>query len=166
MKIEELVGSLQTYEYSLPPVRKAKVIALKAAKNKNCVFFDEDSDNEEEDAIAMLAKNIDGLMKNDKFKEKFTERLRETPREAKLEEDEKMDPRGPTCFECSGLGHIRVDCGNLKQAKGKAYNSTLSESEEEETSYKDQKFMAFIAPHEEYEGSQSYYLESSDEDRE
>jgi hypothetical protein len=28
MKIKELVGSLQTYEYSLPPVRKAK-----AAKN-------------------------------------------------------------------------------------------------------------------------------------
>jgi hypothetical protein len=35
MKIEELVGSFQAYEYSLPPVRKEKVIALKAAKNKN-----------------------------------------------------------------------------------------------------------------------------------
>jgi len=32
MKIEELVGSLQTYEFSLPPVKKAKSIALKAAK--------------------------------------------------------------------------------------------------------------------------------------
>jgi len=29
MKIEELVGSLQTYEYSLPPVKKAKTIASK-----------------------------------------------------------------------------------------------------------------------------------------
>jgi hypothetical protein len=28
MKIEKLVGSLQTYEYSLPLVRKAKTIAL------------------------------------------------------------------------------------------------------------------------------------------
>jgi hypothetical protein len=28
MKIEEFVGSLQTYEYSLPPVRKAKGIGL------------------------------------------------------------------------------------------------------------------------------------------
>jgi len=34
MKIEELVGSLQTYEYSLSPVRKAKTIALKASKKK------------------------------------------------------------------------------------------------------------------------------------
>jgi hypothetical protein len=29
MKIEELVGSLQTYELSLPPVKKLKTIALK-----------------------------------------------------------------------------------------------------------------------------------------
>jgi len=33
-----------------------------------------------------------------------------------------------------------------------AYNATLSESEEEETLDKDQKFLAFIAPHEESEG--------------
>jgi hypothetical protein len=34
MKIEELVGSLQTYELSLPPVKKVKTIALKASKKK------------------------------------------------------------------------------------------------------------------------------------
>jgi hypothetical protein len=34
MKIEELVGSLQTYELSLPPVKKIKTIALKASKKK------------------------------------------------------------------------------------------------------------------------------------
>jgi hypothetical protein len=61
---------------------------------------------------------------------------------------------------------VRTDCGNLKQAKGKAYNATLNESEEEETLEKDQKFLAFIAPHEESEGSQSYYSKSSDEDGE
>jgi hypothetical protein len=112
----------------------------------------------------MLAKNIGRLMKNDKFKKKFTERLRETPREAESQEDEKKDPKGPRCFECSGFRHVRANYGNLKKAKGKAYNTTLSESEEEETSDKDHKFLAFVAPHEEFEGSQSYYSESSDED--
>jgi TFIIF-interacting CTD phosphatase-like protein len=34
-KIEELVGSLLTYEFSLPPVKKVKSIALKAAKGKS-----------------------------------------------------------------------------------------------------------------------------------
>jgi len=65
MKIEELVGSLQTYEYSLPPVRTAKTIALKASKasqKKSKVSSDEDSDIDK-DAVAMLAKNFERFMK-------------------------------------------------------------------------------------------------------
>jgi ribosomal protein L12E/L44/L45/RPP1/RPP2 len=118
MKIEELVGSLQTYEYSLPPIKKAKTIALKASKKKARVSSEEDSDNEE-DAMAMLAKNFGRLMKNGKFKKKFTERLKKVPRESEPEEAKK-DPTFPRCFECSGFGHIRANCGNLKQGKGKA----------------------------------------------
>jgi hypothetical protein len=165
MKIEELVGSLQTYEYSVPPVKKAKTISLKASKKKARVSSEEDFDNEE-DTVAMLAKNFGRLMKNEKFK-KFTERLKKAPRESEPEEAEKKDPRGPKCFECSGFGHIRADCGNLKQGKGEAYNATLSdESKEEETLAQDHKFLAFVAPHEDLEDSHSYYLEHSDKDRE
>jgi hypothetical protein len=79
---EKLVGSLQTYEYSLPPVKKAKGMAFKATKSK--VSSDKDSDNEEE--LAMIANKINKLMKTNKF----IEGLRETPSEAELEED----PRG------------------------------------------------------------------------
>jgi hypothetical protein len=61
---------------------------------------------------------------------------------------------------------MRKDCRNLRQAMGKAYNATHSKSEEKETSDKDQKYLAFVAPHEQFEGSQSYYLESSDKEKE
>jgi hypothetical protein len=94
MKIEELVGSLQTYELSLPPVKKVKTISLKASKKKARVSFEEDSDNEE-DVVAMLTKNFWRLMKNDKFRKKFSERLKKAPRESEHEEAEKKDPRGP-----------------------------------------------------------------------
>jgi len=67
MKIKELVGSLQTYKLSLPPVKKVKTIALKASKKKVKVSSEDDSKNEEE-AVAMLAKNFGRLMRNDKFK--------------------------------------------------------------------------------------------------
>jgi hypothetical protein len=99
MKIEKLVGSLQTNEYSLPQVKKEKTISLKASKKKARVSSEEerDSDNEE-DAVAMLAKNFERLMKNDKFKKKFTERLKKAPKESKPEEAEKKDPRGPRCL--------------------------------------------------------------------
>jgi hypothetical protein len=121
MKIEELVGSLQTYEYSLPPVMKAKTITLKASKTskkKSRVSSDEDPDFDE-DAVAMLTKNFERFMKNNKFKKKFFDRLRKAPHIAESEEAEKKDPRGPQCFECSGGGHIRIECANLKKLKGK-----------------------------------------------
>jgi len=50
--------------------------------------------------------------------------------------------------------------------KGKAYNATLSdESEEEEETPAQDQFLAFVAPHEDQEYSQSYYSKHSDEDR-
>jgi len=130
MKIEELVGSLQIYEYSLPPVRKAKTIALKASKKKTRVSSDEDSDIDE-DAMAMLAKNFERFMKNNKFKKKFSDRLKKAPQRAEPEEAEKKDPRGPQCFECSSFGHIKTECANMKKKK-KAFNITLSDEFEKE----------------------------------
>jgi len=66
-------------------IKKAKSIALKASKKKARVSSKEDSDNEE-DAVAMLVKNFGRLMKNDKFKKKFTERLKKALREFRPEE--------------------------------------------------------------------------------
>jgi hypothetical protein len=110
MKIEELVGSLQTYEYFLPPVRKVKTIApkaSKASKKKSRVSSDEES-NIDEDAVAMLAKNFEWFMKKNKFKE-FSNRLRKAPHTVESEEAEKQDPRGPQCFDqASGTSELNV----------------------------------------------------------
>jgi hypothetical protein len=71
-------------------------------------------------------------MRDDRFKKKFSEKMKNAPREAEPEEADKKDPRGPRCFECSEFGHILADSGNLKMGKGKAYNVTLSDESEEE----------------------------------
>jgi hypothetical protein len=154
MKIEELVGSLQTYELSLPPVKKLKTIALKASKKKVEVSSRDDSEDEEK-FMAMLAKFFERLMRNERFKKKFFEKMKKSPKEFEPKEAEKKDPRGPRCFECSGFGHIRADWGNLKQGKGKAYNATLSDESEKEEAPKEEKFLAFVAPHVKEEGA--YY---------
>jgi hypothetical protein len=159
MKIEELVGSLQTYELSLPLVKKLMTIALKALKKRVEASCEDDSE-EEEKAVAMLAKIFRRLMRDDRFKTKVSEKMKNVPREAEPEEPEKKDPRGPRCFECSGFGHIRADYGNLKKGKEKAYNVTLSDVSEEEEPPKLEKFLAFVAPLVEEEDS--YYSEHSD----
>jgi len=98
-------------------VKKVKTIALKAAKKKSSVSSVEDTD-EKEDAVTMLAKNFNKLRK---------------------------DLRGLRCFECTSYRHMRADCGNLKQTKGKAYNATLNDdSEEEKAPSKDQKFLDLL----------------------
>jgi hypothetical protein len=43
----------------------------------------------------MLAKNFERFMKNNKFKKRFSDRLKKAPQTAELEEAEKKDPRGP-----------------------------------------------------------------------
>jgi hypothetical protein len=160
MKIEELVGSLQTYELSLPPVKKLKIIALKASKKKVEVSSGDDSEDEEK-AVAMLANFFGRLMRNEMFK-KFSEKMKKVPREAEPEEAEKKDPRGPRCFECSGFGHIHADCGNLKQGKGKAYNETLNDESEEEKAPEQEKFLVFVAPHVEEEDSYSEHNDNEE----
>jgi hypothetical protein len=157
MKIEELVGSLQTYKLSLPPVKKLKTISLEASKKKVEASSEVDSEKEEK-AVAKLAKNFKRLMRDNRFKKKFSEK-KNAPREAEPDEAKKKDPRGPRCYECSGFGHIRADCGNLKKGKGKAYNVTLSDESEEEAP-ESEKFLAFVAPLVEEEDS--YYSEHSD----
>jgi hypothetical protein len=77
-------------------------------------------------------------MKDDRFKKKFSEKSKKPLREAEPEEEKKKYPRGPRCFECSGYGHIRADCRNLK-GKGKAYNVTLSDESKEDCSAPDFK---------------------------
>jgi hypothetical protein len=152
------VGSLQTYELSLPPVKKLKTITLKASKKK-VEASSEDNSEDEDKAVAMLAKNFRRLMKDDRFKKKFFDKMKKPIREAELEEGEKRDHRGPRCFECSGFGHIWAECGNLKKGKWKAYNVTLSDESEEDAPESD-KFLAFVAPY--IEEEDSYYSEHSD----
>jgi hypothetical protein len=124
-------------------------MAFKATKSK--VSSDEDSDNEEE--LAMIANKINKLIKTDNIIERF----RETPSEVEPEED----PRGQRCCECSDFGHMRTECANLKQAKGKAYITTLSnEFEKEEES--PEKCLTRVAPSENEDDL--YYSEHGDEE--
>jgi hypothetical protein len=88
---------------SLPPVKKAKSIALKASKGKSKNSSEEESNDE--DGIAMFARNLRDLLNSER-----------DPEGTKQEEVEtnKKDHYDPKCVECSGIGHIQANCGNLK----------------------------------------------------
>jgi hypothetical protein len=100
MKVEELVGSLLTYELSLPLVEKAKSIALKAAKGKSKISSNEETTDE--DGLTMFARNFSKLMKSKRLKNKrFSDNFQGNPKGTEQENDEtdKKDPRGLKCHE-------------------------------------------------------------------
>jgi histone H3/H4 len=102
-KIEELVESLQTYELSLPPVKNVKTIALKASKKKGKVSSEEDSEKEE-DVLAMLAKNFRRLMRNDRFKKKFFEKLKKALESLNLRKLKRKTPEAQDVLNAQALG--------------------------------------------------------------
>jgi hypothetical protein len=56
-------------------------LPLKASKKKVEASSEDDSEEEEKD-VAMLAKNFRRLMRDDRFKKKFSEKVKKAPREA------------------------------------------------------------------------------------
>jgi len=118
MKIEELVGSLQTYELSLPPVKKVKIIALKASKKKVEVSSENDYEDEEK-VVAMLAKIFGRLMRNDQFKKKFFNRLKKAPESLNLRKLRRKIPEAQDVLNAWGLGICGLTVGTSSREKGR-----------------------------------------------
>ena len=88
IKVQELIGSLQMYELSLPNQRKSKEFG------------------------AYLAKNFHKFLKfknSEKFgdKRKFMSSGKEKEDFKRREGKESQSTQGVTCFECNGHGHFK-----------------------------------------------------------
>ena len=103
--------------------------------------------------VAYLAKNFCKFLKfknSGKFddKEKFTSSGKEKKEFKKRDGKESQSNQGVTCFECNGHGHFRKECPNYLISKGKAYATTLNDSDsstsDSEDSYDEEgNFSAF-----------------------
>ena len=152
IKVQELVGSLQTYELSLLTQRKSKSLALKTI-NERVEAHDSSGEDVVEKDVAYLAKNFCKFLKfknSGKFddKEKFTSSGKEKKEFKKRDGKESQSNQGVTCFECNGHGHFRRECPNYLISKGKAYATTLNDSDsstsDSEDSYDEEgNFSAF-----------------------
>lgn len=154
MRVEELVGSLQTFELILPKHKNTKNIALKAKNVKvdSCGSSDEDSGNEEE--IAMFAKKFRKFFRAKKGN--FRNSNSQFSEKSRNENVEKgKSPKGIKCHECGGHGHIRVDCANLRKSNGKAFNVTQSDESDKDDAEQGVNYLAFGVSYEsEHENSE------------
>src|ERR1051325_7227326 len=142
LKVEELIGSLMTFEMGISETvdKKNKSIALVSNTEEGCKVEDEEKISE---AIAMLGRQFNKLIK--RMDPKSRSNVKDIPsdisrsydsnRRAKSEEKGSQS-RGVQCHECEGYGHIRAECPTSlkKQKKGMAVtwsDGDSSESEEE-----------------------------------
>ena len=131
IKVQELIGALQTYELSLPNQRKSKSLALKTINERVETHSSSNEDVVEND-VAYLAKNFRKFLKfknSEKFgdKGKFMSSRKEKKDFKRREGKESQSTQGVTCFECNGHGHFKKECPNYLRSKGKAYATTLSD---------------------------------------
>ena len=153
IKVQELIGSLQTYELSLPNQRKSISLTLKTI-NERVEAHDSSKEDVVKKDVAYLAKNFRKFLKfknNRKFgdKGKFTSSGKEKKGFKKRDRKVSQSTRGVTCFECNGHGHFKKEYPNYLRSKGKAYATTLSDLDSStsdlEDSYDEEgNFLAFM----------------------
>ena len=131
IKIQELIGSLQTYELGLPSHKPSKSLALKTIIERM------DNSNKEDDVekdVAFLVKNFRKFLKMKNSgklysKGKFSSSKGDRKEFKKKDGKESQSPQGIVCFECNGHGHLKKECPNYLRGNGKAYATTLSDSD-------------------------------------
>ena len=141
IKVQKLIGSLQTYELSLPSQRKSKSLALKTINERVETHDSSDKDVIEKD-VAYLANNFRKFLmfkNSEKFgdKGKFMSSGKEKKGFKNREGKESQSTQGVTCFECNRHGRFKKQCPNYLRSKGKVYATTLSDLDSTASDFED-----------------------------
>ena len=125
IKIQELIGSLQTYELGLPSHKSSKSLALKTINER---MYDV------EKKVAFLAKNFWKFLKMKNSGKSFSKGKFSSPKGDRKEFKKKngkdsQSLQGIVCYECNGHKHLKNECLNYLRGKGKVFATTLNDFE-------------------------------------
>ena len=126
--VDELVGSLQSYELDLPKTSNFKSMALKSVDDVDVSgFVDELSTTE----IAYLAKNFRNFLRNNNrrargknnakprnFRRNNPTKINNTEKPKEKVGQPSNNSMGPQCFGCQGYGHMKSECPTYLRSKG------------------------------------------------
>ncbi|CAM8978326.1 unnamed protein product [Rhodiola kirilowii] len=165
MRLDELMGSLQTHEMDIngeDQLGKDKSVGL---KSKTSVVSDKMGDLSEQQ-YAMFAKNFEKFMRKQYNKETDPGQSSRSKfqkdgivKKGNQSGDSNYDSKGKgiQCRECEGYGHIRAECVNTQKKKN-AYAVSWSDSESDQEG-ETNNFVA-LASHVNNEGETSNELRS------
>ncbi|CAN6545077.1 unnamed protein product [Malus baccata var. baccata] len=156
-KLEQLIGSLQTYESDFTEGKKGKNVAFKVNNEK---VNEDPFETLTQDEFALLTKQARKFLKlrssrgrenrnnfdsNSKVPRSRDVSHENSSKSVKLGEKKSWNDKDK-CFECQGYGHHAHECANtlkrLKDEKNKALTSTWSDIEEPDSVEVLQKYIA------------------------
>jgi hypothetical protein len=126
MRVDELIGSLQTFELGMSDgyEKKAKSISFMSNTEEKEEENGQDTDEDMENDVALLGRQFNKLLKRMDVRSKSNvknnsfdiSRSNDTGRRTKSEEKSKQG-KGVQCHECEWYGHIRAECGTYLKKK-------------------------------------------------
>ena len=156
--VDELVGSLQSYELDLPKTNKSKSIVLKLVNDVNGNGFDDELSVTD---IAYLAKNFRNFLRNNNkrtrgknnteprnFRRNDPTKVNNTKKPKENVGQTSNNSMGQQCLGYQGYGHVKSECPTFLRSKGKAMAVTLSDdevSDHESSNDEDRNFITFTA---------------------
>jgi hypothetical protein len=128
IKVDELIGSLQTLEMTIYD-RLEK-------KNKSITFVSEEelSKNNLSEAITLIGRKFNRSLNKfqAKWKTNVPDKMSNIGSQSKVkDEDNSYQDKGVRYFECESFGHIRTECPNYLKKHKKVMIITLFDSDEE-----------------------------------
>jgi len=136
MRLDELIGNLQTFEMNFKDQKKNRGIALQADYEDLSIKDEIDGDKGINESLALLTKNFNKMLRKINKKNGFGENLKNRNFQKKTfntqRPEEKKRNKGIQCRECEGFGHIQAECANTLKKKSKAAMvSTWSDDSDE-----------------------------------
>ncbi|VVA28498.1 PREDICTED: zf-CCHC domain-containing, partial [Prunus dulcis] len=141
LKVQELIGSIQTYEMKHLAPKKSENVAFKVVNEEDDGHSNEDCSDEE---LTILTRRFMNFLKNQDPRGRDSKGINSKNRFVNYTDsgskfrrsNERKNPREKVqCFECEGYGHISSECANTlkkqKDGKNKAMHTTWSNSESE-----------------------------------
>ncbi|KAK2437932.1 putative mitochondrial protein [Trifolium repens] len=141
MKMDELVGSLQTFESVLDERgdKKNKSIAFVSNTEEEDDQIEDGEKDSIADAIAMLGRQFNKVLKRvDRRNRQNGQSIRfdinkQQNTQKKSKPDEKNNQgKGVQCHECEGYGHIRSECGTYQKRQKKGLTVSWSDEDTDE----------------------------------
>lgn len=122
MKVEELMGSLITFELNQEIKKKCKTNSLNE-RSKGIAFnvAEKEISDDEDDEMDLLTRNFQKFIKKVGNKMNFSKTSKGNTSSRPFLPNNKKDIQ---CYECEGYGHVQFECANTLKKNKNVLNAT------------------------------------------